>query len=81
MIYEDIKTVIDYVEPEDFLITTDIKNGFHHIGIKPEDQKYLGFSFENQFYVWCVLPFGATFSPYFFSKTLRPVVQYYDRMM
>ena len=76
VIYEDIKTVIDYIEPEDFIVTTDIKNGFHHIGIKPEYQKYLGFFFENEFYVWCVLPFGAAFSPYFFSKTLRPVVKY-----
>ena len=76
VIYEDIKTVIDYIDPEDFMITTDIKNGFHHIGISPEDQKFLGFQFEGQYYTWCVLPFGATFSPYFFSKTLRPVVQY-----
>ena len=76
VIYEDIKTVIDIVEPDDCIVTADIKHGFHHIGVNIEYQKYLGFQFENQYYVWCVLPFGASFSPYFFSKTLRPVVQY-----
>ena len=76
VIYEDIKTVIGVIEPEDFMITTDIKNGFHHIGVSLEDQSYLGFQFEGHYYVWCVTPFGASFSPYFFSKTLRPVVQF-----
>lgn len=76
IIYEDIKTVINSIEPNDFMITTDISHGFHHIGVNPHDQTYLGFQFEKQYYVWCVLPFGASFSPYFFSKTLRPVVKY-----
>ena len=76
VIYEDIKTVIQVLEPKDYMITTDIKNGFHHIGIHKSHQDYLGFQFENQYYVWLVLPFGACFSPYFFSKTLRPIVSY-----
>ena len=29
VIYEDIKTVIGVIEPEDPMITTNIKNGFH----------------------------------------------------
>ena len=76
VLYEDIKTVLDIVEPNDCLITADIKNGFHHIGVNINDQEYLGFEFEGQYYVWCVLPFGASFSPYYFCKTLRSVVKY-----
>ena len=76
IVYEDIKTVIHTLEPNDYLITTDIKNGFHHVGIHPSHQTYLGFYFEGDFYTWQVLPFGACFSPYYFSKILRPVVRY-----
>ena len=76
MVYEDIKQVIEVAQPEDYIITTDIKNGFFHIGIHKEYQQYPGFTHNNKYYVWLVLPFGASFSPYFFSKTLRPVVQY-----
>ena len=70
VIYEDIKTVIDYIEREEFLITTDIKNGFHHIGIHPEDQKYLGFQFEGQLYIMVRIAFwGIIFAVYFLQST------------
>ena len=47
--YEDINTVIDYVQPHDQLITLDIKNGYHHIPVALEHQQYLGISFQGRF--------------------------------
>ena len=74
--YEDINTVIDYVQPHDQLITLDIKNGYHHIPVALEHQQYLGISFQGRYFVWQVLPFGLSSSPYFFCKTVRPIIQY-----
>ena len=36
----------------------------------------MGISFEKRYYVWQVLPFGLSASPYFFCKTIRPVIEY-----
>ena len=74
--YEDINTVIDYVQPHDQLITLDIKNGYHHIPVALEHQQYLGISFQGRYFVWQVLPFGLSSSPYFFCKTVCPIIQY-----
>ena len=75
-VYEDIRAVKKCVKKGDKLVTLDLKNGFHHIPIHPEYKDYFGFNWNDQFYRWNVLPFGWCNSPYFFGKTLKPVVQY-----
>ena len=74
--YEDINTVIELIEPGDFMITVDIKDGFYHIPVSESHQTYLGIHFEGVHYVWTVLPFGLCASPYFFTKTIRPIITY-----
>lgn len=74
--YEDINYVLDIVEPNDKIITVDIKDGFFHVPVSKSSQRFLGFSFEGKTYKWCRLPFGLSVSPYFFCKTLRPIVNY-----
>ena len=74
--YEDIRSVRKCVQPGDQLVTLDIKDGFHHVPIACEFRDYFGFAWNGFFYRWCVLPFGWCASPYFFGKTLRPVIQY-----
>ena len=75
-IYEDIRQVLDIAKPKDQIITCDIKNGFFHVRIHKDFTKYLGFRWRNIYYEWLVLPFGLKLSPFFFGKTLRPVVQW-----
>ncbi|MEW8544182.1 MAG: reverse transcriptase domain-containing protein [Candidatus Thiodiazotropha sp.] len=74
--YEDINTVIKVVKPKDFMITTDLQNGFFHTPVHTEHQTLLGFKFKSVYYTWSVLPFGHNCSPFYFTKTLRPVVTY-----
>jgi hypothetical protein len=66
--YEDIKVVSEFVQKEDYMVTLDLKSGFHHIPINKNDQEYLGFQFKGKFYKWTVLPFGLKISPYVFAK-------------
>lgn len=73
---EGIDIVGDLVDYGDDLFTIDLKSGFHHIPVRKEDQDYLGFSFENRYYVFCVIPFGLSCSPYIFNKVLRPVIAF-----
>lgn len=74
---ENINTVCGLVKKDDDLYTIDLKSGFHHIGVHPEFRKYLGIFWKGTYFVWNVLPFGLSASPYFFQKTLRPVVEYF----
>lgn len=73
---EGIKEVLDIIQPGDHLITIDIKSGFHHVPIDSVDRKYLGFEWKGQYFSWQCLPFGLNCSPFYFSKIIRPVVQY-----
>ena len=68
-------------QKEDFLITFDLKSGYHHIDIHQQHWTYLGFSWaldhEPEFYVFCVLPFGLATACYVFTKVMRPLVKYW----
>jgi hypothetical protein len=74
--YDDIDTVAQYIATNDLIVTLDLKNGFHHIPVCMQHQQYLGIYFRNQYYVWAVLPFGLSSSPYYFCKSLKPVINY-----
>ena len=74
--YENIDTVLQLVEPQDYLVTLDIKNGFQHVPVSEADQTYLGFKWRGQYYCWQVLPFGLSLSPYFFHKCVREAVRH-----
>lgn len=73
---EGIDTVCDLVQTGDHFISIDLKDGFHHIPVHEDSQKYLGFEWNGRYYVWLVLCFGLNISPWFFNKVLRPVVEY-----
>ena len=64
LVYEDILTATSLCEPNDYLTTLDIKDGYHHISVHKEYRTYLGFKFESHYYEFCVLPFGLNLSCY-----------------
>ena len=49
----------DLIEPKDQMVTINLKDGFHHVKIHPEFQKYLSIYWKGNNYVWQVLPFGV----------------------
>ena len=74
LVYEDIHHVIDLCEPNDYLVTIDIKDGYHHLNIHEQYRSFLGFKFDNVYYEFCVLPFGLNLSCFAFIKTIRTVL-------
>ena len=50
-VYENIDTALDLVEPNDHLVTLDIKNGFFHCKVDPKFHTFLGFSYRQKYYV------------------------------
>ena len=55
---ENLKFVLDLVPKFDYLTSVDLCDAYFSIQIIPEFQKYLCFSWKNQYYVFRVLPFG-----------------------
>jgi len=72
---EDIRSVKNIIRSKDFMTSIDLKDGFHHIPIRKEHQKYLGMTWNGRFYTWTHLPFGLSASPFIFCKTLRETTQ------
>ena len=78
--YETLRYLESAMRRGEYLFSWDIKDGFYHIEIRPEDQAYMTFSVklgDEIRYVTCVgLPMGWVNSPYVFTKFMRPVVQH-----
>ena len=64
-----------------FMYKFNIKQGYHHIDIKLEHQKYLDFAWEINgkvcYFVFTILSFGLTSAPFIFTKTLRELVKHW----
>ena len=72
--------MLNYVENEYFVYKFDIKQGYYHIDIKSEHQRYLGFPWEINgkvhYFVFIISPIGLISAPFIFSKTMRVLVKY-----
>ena len=79
--YEDLRTLMAILMPNDFLFKFDLKSGYHHVEIFQPHWTYLGFSWGSQghmdYYVFTVLPFGLATACYVFTKLLRPLVKWW----
>ncbi|XP_071133514.1 uncharacterized protein [Mytilus edulis] len=75
--FEDWKTAIQFFKKGSYLFKFDLKSGYHHYDICPQQQTFLGFSWNNKYYCFSVLVFGLASSPYLFTKCLRSMVKYW----
>lgn len=67
---DDWRLASTYFSQDCYMTKFDLKSGYHHVDITEKCQKYLGFSWNNKYYVFTVLPFGLTSAPYIFTKCL-----------
>ena len=74
--YEDIDSVTDIIEPDDYFVSLDVKNGFLHVPIAEHHQQFLGIEFQGEYYIWSVACFGLSCAPYLFNKLLKPISDY-----
>ena len=72
--YEDWKVALSYFQKGSFMITFDLKSGYHHIEIHPDHLTFLGFAWKfpgeasMRYFVFTVLPFGLSSAPYIFYQ-------------
>ena len=77
--FDDGSAMENYLEEDSFAYKFDLKQGYHHVDIFHDHQKYLGFSWlidgKKKYLVFTVLPFGISTAPDF-TKVMRPLVKY-----
>ena len=82
--YEQLQDLVDMVEREDYLISSDDKSGFWQVPLRPSMWRYVAFQFQDQVYTWCVNPFGVAEVPGKFTtykqEVHRPLRQLGVRM-
>ncbi|KAA6372855.1 MAG: hypothetical protein EZS28_031619, partial [Streblomastix strix] len=71
-IMEDITTLRQTLQPNDWMIKVDLESAFHHIQVDKEFRPFLGFHLNGHFYQYKAMCFGVKHAPLVFYKTLRP---------
>ena len=74
---DDIRTAARLFQRGDYVVTFDLKSGYHHVDIAKEHWKYLGFAWEGKYYCFRSLPFGLSTAPFLFNKLVRVMVKYW----
>ena len=73
--FETLKTLSRLAKKGDWMFSFDLQDGYHTIGIAPEDRKYFTFNLNGRLLQASALPFGRNASPYIFVKTMKILVQ------
>jgi hypothetical protein len=73
--FEDIKAASVLFTKGCYMVSFDLKSGYHHIDINTQYQQYLGFAWKNIYYCYSSLPFGLSSSGLVFSKVLKELVK------
>jgi hypothetical protein len=74
--FEEWKVAIQYFTKDCSVFKFDLKSGYHHIDICPQQHTFLGFSWKGKYFCSTVLPFDLSTTPFIFSKCLREMVKY-----
>ena len=60
----------------DYLCSLDLTNAYWQLKMRDDAHTYLGFHWNNKYYVFTVLPFGLSTAPWVFSETARELCSY-----
>jgi len=74
--YETLHDLSQVLRPDDSLLVWDIKDAYHHLTLRAEDQKYLAFTTLGRVFVPITMPFGMSLAPYMWTKVIRPLVEF-----
>jgi hypothetical protein len=73
--FETLKVLRRLAAPGDWMLSLDLQDGYHAVGIHPSDRKYFTFQVEGLgYFQYAALNFGWSLSPYVFVKMMRTVV-------
>ena len=75
--YEAAEELIGLIRNGDYLTSTDLKDGYHHLGIHPSHQHLVQVQVGHKFYQFTELMFGLKTACHAFTKLIRPLVRHF----
>ena len=77
---EGAEVLVKFIKRGGYLISFDIKAGYHHIPIHPRHQQFLGFACADytgrmRYFYFTVLPFGLASATHIFTKVMREFIR------
>lgn len=73
---ENVSSILPYLNQGSFMVKLDLKQGYYHVPMSLNSQKYLGFGWifneKTRFFCFSQMPFGLSSAPHIFTKILRP---------
>jgi len=78
--YEDLGYTNQFINPGDYLVTTDFHSGYHHVDLHPDFHDYFGIEWNGLFYVFTSLPFGLASACWCFTKITRELIHKWRRV-
>lgn len=77
---EDLRSAVQLLSPSAYMACIDLKDAYFAVPVDKSSRKYFRFSFEGTLYQFTCLPFGFCFSPYIFTKIMKPVMRKLRRL-
>lgn len=73
--YEGLALLLSLLHPDDYMVSWDVKDAFHHLILKPADGWRLVFRIARRFYLPLTLFFGLKLAPWAWTKLCRTILQ------
>ena len=78
--FESLQSLRRVLRRLDWMISIDLKDAYHHVGVHEADQDYFTFAIQTlegtEYFSTSALSFGWCLSPWVFTQIMRPVVAY-----
>jgi len=74
--YETLNDLSQVLRPDDSMLVRDIKDAYHHVTSREEDQRFLAFTTLGRVFVPVTMPFGMSLASFLRTKVVRPLVRH-----
>ena len=72
---DGLETVRTWIRPNDFLATIDLKNAYQSVLVARRHRRFLAFRVGDRLFRHRCQTFGASSSPFIFTKLMKPIVR------
>jgi ribonuclease HI len=72
---EDIRTVVQLLEQDQWTVSVDITKAYSHVSVSPEMQPYLTFQYDTNYYQYRAMPFGVSSAPRIFTRIMKQTIK------
>lgn len=72
---EGVGMLLDLLQPQSWMVSIDIRDGYLQVPVHPESRPLLGICWQGVTYRYTRLPFGLGWAPFVFTKVVRTFVR------